>query len=230
MPQRLAFLSMVMLALSALAFWPAYLSKFRAADVYTHFHAGLGLVWLLLLVGQPLLVLGRRLPLHRVIGRCAGVLGAAFVVSGILVAHGGVSRMDPAQFSREGYAVYLPLVMAAIFAAALVLGIAWRSVPAVHSRFMACTALPLLDPLLSRILYYYFPPLPSLFLYQVPAFVVVSGLLVALSSTLPRGTPGRRTFHAFAVCTVFALLLFFVTPYSTAWFAFVIWFRSLPIT
>ena len=230
MPLRLASFSIVMLALSALAFWPAYFSKFRSADAYTHFHAGLGLVWLLLLVWQPLLARARKLPLHRVIGRGAGVVAVAFVVSGILVAHRSAGRMDLAQFSREGYALYLPFVMAAIFAAALFLGVAWRSVPAVHGRFMACTALPLLDPLLSRILYYYFPPFPALFLYQVPAFVIVGGLLVALSTSLPRLCPGRRAFHVFAVVTVFALLLFFITPYSTAWFAFVSWFRSLPIT
>ena len=230
MSLRLASLSLVLLALSALAFWPPYLSRFRAADVYTHFHAGLGLVWLLVLVGQPLLIHAGRVPLHRVIGRCAGVLGAAFVVSSILVAHRGAGRMDPAQFARDGYALYLPFVMAAIFAAALVLGIAWRSVPPVHGRFMACTALPLLDPLLARILYFYFPPLPAESLAQIPAFAIATGLLVALSSSLPHWSRGRRAFHAFAVGTVLALLLFFVTPYSAAWFAFVSWFRSLPLT
>ena len=230
MTQRLALLSLVLLALSALAFWPAYLSKFRGADVYTHVHASLGAAWLLLLVVQPLLIRARRLQLHRLIGRAAAAIGAAFVVSSILIAHRSAARMDPTQFSREGYSLYLPFVMAAIFAAAFVLGIAWRAVPAVHGRFMACTALPLLDPLLSRILYYYFPPLPALFLYQIPAFIFVGGLLVALWSSIPLRTPGRQTFFAFFLGTVLALLLFFVTPYSTDWFEFVSWFRSLPLT
>ena len=230
MTQRLPLLSLVLLALSALAFWPAYLSKFRGADVYTHVHASLGAAWLLLLLVQPLLIRARRLQLHRLIGRVAAAIGAAFVVSSILIANRSAARMDPTQFSREGYSLYLPFVMAAIFTGAFVLGIAWRAVPAVHGRFMACTALPLVDPLLSRILYYYFPPLPALFLYQIPAFIFVGGLLVALWSSIPLRSPGRRTFFAFSVGTVLALLLFFVTPYSTHWFEFVNWFRSLPLT
>ena len=227
---RLALLSLVLLALSALAFWPAYLSKFRGADVYTHVHASLGAAWLLLLLVQPLLIRARRLQLHRLIGRAAAAIGAAFVVSSILIAHRSAARMDPTQFSREGYSLYLPFVMAAIFTAAFVLGIAWRAVPAVHGRFMACTALPLLDPLFSRILYYYFPPLPALFLYQIPAFIIVGGLLVALWRSIPLRSPGRQTFLAFSLATVVALLLFFVTPYSTDWFEFVSWFRFLPLT
>ncbi len=230
LPQRLAVAAVVMLALSVLAFWPQYLSRFGEADAYTHFHATLGLAWLLLLIAQPLLIRARKRHLHRGVGRFGWLLGAAFVVSGVLVAHRGVARMDEAQLARDGFFLYMPLVLTAIFAAALVLGIAWRSVPAVHGRYMACTALPLLDPLLARLLHFYFPPLPADFLYQVPAVLITVAVLVALSVSLPRASRGRSEFQIFAAGTVIALLLFFATPYSTAWMAFVTWFRALPIT
>ena len=230
LPLRLAITAVAMLALAVLAFWPQYLSKFRAADAYTHLHAVLGLAWLLLLVAQPLLFQARRLSLHCTVGRYACALGAAFVLSGVLVAHRSVNRMTPDVFEREGHFVYLPLVMAALFAAALALGVAWRTAPAVHARFMACTALPLLDPLLARILFFHFPPLPAEFLYQTPAFLIVGGTLALLLKSLPRRSAGRSAFGVFSLATTSALLLFFLTPYSAGWLAFARWFRSMPMT
>lgn len=230
LPLGLALSAAAMLPLAALAFWPQYLSRFAAADAYTHSHAAFGLLWLLALIAQPLLVRARRLAVHRIVGRAAVALGAAFVVTGILTAHRAMRRLDPAKLADEGYFLYLPLVMAAIFAAALALGVAWRKVPALHGRFMAGTALPLLDPLLARILGFHFPPLPAEPLYQVPAFALAAAVLVVLAKSLPPALPGRRAFGVFAAGTIAALLLYFLTPYSAGWLAFVAWFRALPLT
>jgi hypothetical protein len=237
MPPRPAFdprgflppTALVLLGLSALAFWPPYLSRLRSADNPTHVHAALGVAWLLVLAAQPLLVRARRLTWHRRLGWCATVLGAAFVASGIVVAHRALNRMDPAQFAREGHALYLPLVMAAIFGAALALGIAWRSVPAVHGRFMACTALPLLDPLLARILHFHGPPVPIDALHQAPAFALTAVVLLVLAQSLAPQVRGRRAFQAFAVGAVLALLAFFLTPFSPGWQRFVEAFRTLAL-
>jgi hypothetical protein len=230
MPLRLSLAALTMIVLSVFAFWPQYLSRIRTAESYTHFHAVLGTCWLLLLVVQPLLVRAAKLALHRFIGRLGCLLGAGFVVSGLLVAHRSLQRMDPEQFAREGQFVYLPLAMTALFAAALVLGIAWRSVPAVHGRFMACTALPLLDPLFARIQFFYLPPLPMPFLYQLPAFALSSVVLLVLSRSLPDDSPGCAGFRSFAVGTVAVLTLYFVVPSTGTWRAFTEWFRALPIT
>ena len=219
-----------MLALSALAFWPQYLSKFRQANPYMHVHAALGLLWLSLLVVQPLLVRARNLRAHRFVGRGALVAGAAFVISSVLLAHHAAAAMPAGQFAREGFSLYLPFVMAAIFAASICLGLYWRRVPAVHGRFMACSALALVDPLLARILFFYFPPLPTEVLYQVPSFLLIGGILVILLRTLPRSAPGRPAFRAFSATVALALTAYFLTPHIAAWLDFVQWFRSLPIT
>lgn len=230
MALAVSLVACAMLALSALAFWPSYLSRWRSAGSLTHAHAALGLGWLLVLVTQPLLVRARRFRAHRLLGRGASVLGAAFVLSGVGLAHQAARSMDPALFAREGHALYLPLAMAVLFAAALTLGLAWRSVAGVHGRFMACTLLPLLDPVLARIVYVHFPPLPVPAFHQLPAFALACGALAVLSVSLPRATRGREAFLAFAACTAIVLALFFVTPYSSAWFSFITWFRALPLT
>lgn len=227
---RLPLAAAALLVLSAFAFWPQYLSRLGAADGYTHAHAALGTCWLLLLIVQPWLVRRRARRRHRLLGRLGGLAGAAFFVTGVLVAHRSLVRLNPEQLAREGGYVYLPLSMAALFGAALLLGILWRSVPPVHGRFMAATALPLLDPLFARILDFYFPPLPALFLYQVPAFTLATAVLAGLAVTLREPARGRRAFGLFAAGSVAVLLLFFVVPESATWFRFVLWFRSLPLT
>lgn len=138
--------------------------------------------------------------------------------------------MSVEQLERERYFLYLPLSMTLIFGAAALLGVLWRTVPTIHGRFMASTAVPLLDPLFARILYFYFPPLPAEFLYQVPAFTLATAALVVMAVTIPKAVRGRATFWAFSLGTVVILLTYFAIPYSEAWLNFVKWFRALPIT
>lgn len=230
MPLRLAGAAAAMLLVAAFAFWPQYLSKLNQADGYTHSHAVLGTCWLLILIVQPLLIRTRKIVLHRTFGRLALVVAAAFFATGVLVAHRGVVRMSVEQLEREGYFLYLPLSMSLIFGAAALLGVIWRSVPTIHGRFMASTAVPLLDPLIARILYFYFPPLPAELLYQVPAFTLAAAALVVMAVTIPKSVRGRAAFWTFSLCTAVVLMVYFATPYSEAWLNFVKWFRTLPIT
>lgn len=230
MPRLLAVAAIALLALAPLAFWPAYLSQLSVADGYTHAHAALGTCWLLLLLIQPLLIQASCRSWHRRCGRIGVVVGAAFVISGVLIAHRSVTRLSIEQFAREGHFVYLPLAMAAIFAAALVLAVQWRQVASVHGRFMAATALALLDPLCSRLLFFYAPPLPAAVLYQVPAFGLSLAALLAMLVSLPTRSPGRPAFLYFCAGVAAVLLGFFFIPTTAPWLSFATWFRELPLT
>ena len=205
-PLRLSLGALALLALAPFAFWPAYLSKLSVADRYTHAHAALGTSWLLLLVAQPLLIKASLRFSHRLLGRIGLLVGAAFFASGLLIAHRSVARMGVDQFTREGRFVYLPLAMAAMFGLALLFALLWRHAAPTHARFMAATALPLLDPLFARLLFIYAPALPAEALYQVPAFGLSLGILVTMLLSLPATSPGRRSFHCFSL-GVAALML-----------------------
>ena len=230
MPLRLALAAFALLALAPFAFWPAYLSNPSAADRHTHLHAALGTGWLLLLVAQPLLIQASLRRWHRLLGRMGVVVGAAFFVSSLLSAHRSVARLSLEQFAREGRLVYLPLAMAALFGAALLLGVRWRHSPPVHGRFMAATALPLLDPLFARLLFFHLPPLPAEALYQVPAFGLFLAVTMAMLATLPASAPGRRAFQRFAVGVAAVLIGFFAIARTATWLSFAAWFRALPLT
>jgi uncharacterized membrane protein len=231
--QRLLALSLgaaLLLVLAFVAFWPPYFSRIESADTYAHVHAALGTAWLLLLIAQPLLVRARKIRTHRRLGRIGVGLGAAFVVSGVMLAHHRVVPLPDAQLEQMARYVYLPLCMAAIFAAAVALGVAWRNVAPLHGRFMACSTIALLDPIFARLGFIVFPDLPDAIPYQLPGFALAAVVLLLMTRGLPPRLRGRSAFAGFAIGAAVALMLFFATPYSSTWLAFVRWFRSLPIT
>lgn len=221
---------LVLWPLVLIAFWPRYLSQVQHADGYRHAHALLGGAWLSLLLVQPLLLRRGRMATHRGVGRAGVLVGAGFVVTGVLSAHRMLAGMDAERYARDGFFLYLVLATTVLFGAALWLGFAWRRSPAVHGRFMACTLLPLLDPVFTRLLGFHLPRLPFDALYQMPALLLTAGALAWLWRTLPRQAPGRTAFAAFALAAMSLLLLYFGTEHNRTWLRFVDWFRALPLT
>lgn len=231
LPRGLCVAAVLLLLLAVAAFWPPYLSRrWAAIDAYTHVHALLGAGWLLLLAVQPGLIVGGRRATHRAVGRGAVLVAPAFVVSGVLLAHFRLGRLSEAAYAKEAVYVYLPLSMALLFAVAAGLGFHWRRSPAVHARFMASTALLLVDPVLARLLFFRLPPLPFEQLYQALSFSLVALGLWVLWRTLPPGAAGRVAYRNFCIGTVAVLALFFVLPHSGVWAAFTRGFRALPLT
>lgn len=225
----------IILAVSAplvvVAFWPLYFSRpFASIDPYTHFHALTGSLWFALLVAQPLSIYARRHTLHRVLGRCSYVLAPLFVLAGVLLSHHRLASMSDATFAREGYSHYLPFYASVVFAAAYALGLRYRRVPKAHGRFMLCTVIPLIDPVIGRVLFFYFPPLPSPWLYQVLTFglaTAVAGLLVFSYRAQP--SPRRALVMYFALLVALELG-WFTVALTAPWLHTVAWFRSLPLT
>jgi hypothetical protein len=231
MPRSVPLFAFGLLLLAAAAFWPLYLSKSWAAiDRYTHAHAVLGTLWMLILVVQPVLILRGHRPAHRMAGRASLLVAIGFVVSGLLLTHFRVSRMTEAAFAKEGVYIYLPLAVAVLFAAACALGFRWRTSAQVHARFMLSTALLLVDPVVARIMFFYLPPLPSDHLYQGITFTMITAAMIYLVISLPRQAPGRNWYRNYCLGAVAILALFFAVPYTAPWMAFVNWFRVLPLT
>ncbi len=231
MPRSATPLTLALLLLAGIAFWPMYLSKpWADIDPYTHAHAALGTLWLLVLAVQPVLILRGDRILHRLVGRTSLFIAAAFVVSGLLLTHFRVSRMTEAVFEKEGIYIYLPLAIGLLFAVACALGFRWRSSKPVHARFMMFTAVLLLDPVLARIMFFYLPPLPSEHLYQGITFTLIAAAMVVLVRSMPPQVRGRSSYRNYCLGTALVLALFFAIPYTDAWEAFVNWFRALPLT
>ncbi len=140
MPRFVASFTLALLLLAAVAFWPMYLSKrWAAIDLYTHAHAVLGTLWLLIICVQPLLILRGDKLTHRIMGRASLFVAFGFVISGLLLTHFRVSRMTEAVFMKEGIHIYLALALGLLFAVACALGVRWPGACAIHGVHSAPT-------------------------------------------------------------------------------------------
>lgn len=219
------------LPLVVLAFWPMYLSRtFAEVDRYTHLHAIAGALWLGLLIFQPLAIHLHRYRIHRFLGRTSFVLAPLFFVAGILLSHHRLAAMDEATFAAEGYNHFLPFYASIVFAVAYILGLRYRHLQDVHGRFMLLTVIPLIDPVIGRMLFFYFPPLPEPLLYQAVTFslqTAVTALLVFSYKGL--GSP-KRALYGYLVLLVILESGWFLFAKSSFWLHVVTWFRGLPLT
>lgn len=140
------------LAIALVAFWPTYLSQPRASSVYTHLHALTATAWMIMLIVQSWAIGSRRIGLHRASGKTSYVLAPAVVLAMLLLAHDRIRLAPPGEgYAIQTYVLYLQVSLALLFTLSYALAIATRRSVARHSRFMVCTALTLIDPILIRI-------------------------------------------------------------------------------
>ena len=214
-----------------LAFWPLYFSRpFGDADRYTHLHAIAGSLWLLLLIVQPLAIHYQRYRLHFALGKFSYVLAPIFVIAGVLLSHYRLSAMTDETFGIEGFSHYLPFYASLVFALAYTLGLRHRNVAEAHGRFMLLTAIPLIDPVVGRILFFYFPALPSPWFYQALTFGVATMLAAALVFSYKGVTTSRRALVGYFLVLVGLELGWFTVSMTPQWLEAVRWFRNLPLT
>lgn len=226
-----AITAATLLALAVGAFWPMYLAKpFAGVDRHTHAHAAFGVAWMLLLVLQPLALRAGRPAIHRALGRFGLLVAVAFAVSGVLLAHSRFAAMDEATLVREAHFLYLPLHTAVLFAVAAGLGVRHRRITALHARFMAATALLLIDPIVVRLLVFNLPLLPGQTTYQFLTYGLTEAGFVALVLWFRPRTADARPLWAFFGVMVIAHVLWFTLAQDPAWLGFVRWFRALPLT
>ena len=219
------------LPLVVLAFWPLYLSRpFVEVDRYTHFHAAAGTLWLALLVAQPAVFHARRLRVHRALGRISYVAAATFAAAGILLSHHRLASMDEDTFASEGFGHFLPFYATVVFVLAYGLGVRYRRIPAAHGRFMLCTAMPLVDPVLGRVLAFYLPPLPSPWLYQAITFSVATLAAGVLVFSYRGPAPARRALIWYFVVLVSLEISWFAVAPTAAWLEVMRWFRAVTLT
>ncbi|MBK9376401.1 MAG: hypothetical protein IPN03_22435 [Holophagales bacterium] len=222
------FLALFLLA--TLAFWPRYISLLGSPiDPYTHLHAAFASLWCLLLIAQPVLVRRSR-PLHRRLGAISYVIAPCFLVASVLLAHSRFRAMDEETFMREAPSLFLPLSAVALFSVSYILAIRHRHTMPLHARFMIATGLPMIDPVLGRLLFFFGPALPHPLHYQLVTFVVTDAVLLALLLR-PRLAPSLRP--AFIVpAALFPVLhvAWFTIVQRPEWVPFAAWFRRLPLS
>jgi hypothetical protein len=227
MNPRIAWWFAGLLALALVAFWPSYLSTFPAGDFHVHTHASLMLLWFGFLFAQPLLIRRGRRDLHRLLGRVSYLLVPLIAAQSVLLAHARFRVLDESTLAAEGHFLFLPLSAAFLFLAVWLFGIQNRRRMPLHARYMLCTALPLIDPVVARLLFFYAPPLPHPLLYTVIGYGITDAILLALLLREKRGSAERRVFGILLALFAGTHLVWFTFGQTAAWLAFAHWFSGL---
>jgi hypothetical protein len=189
--------------LALVAFWPSYLAQVGAAGGYVHLHAATAAGWMLLLVGQAWAIGDRRVALHRALGKASYALAPLLLLSVLLLAHDRIQH-PPAGYALQTYILYLQISLAVLFGLSYGLAIYHRRSVALHSRFMVCTALTLIDPVVIRLLFWA-QPAPT-FNYQWLTFALTDLVFLALIWLERSNRAGRGVFPAMLAAFVAAQL------------------------
>lgn len=226
----------VLLALAFAAFWPGYIGKsMHTINGWTHFHAAMGTLWLLALIVQPWAIHSGRRQLHRMIGRSTYVLMPLVVISFIGLAHASMQGHSPREMGGVAYFFYIRVVLVSLFVIAYVGAIVNRHQPAIHARYMVCTGLALVDPVVHRLAHrielWAFDS--EAFDYQLLSFGLVAALLVALIWMERRARVGRHVFPLMLAAFFIGWLPLGLELYKqpavwNAWKAFAVAFAAFP--
>lgn len=208
-----------LLLVALLAFWPTYLSILATHDLRTHAHALTATLWMALLIAQPLAIRHRRYHLHRRLGRLSYLLAPLVLLSILLLAQDRIAHATGTAYAIQTYILYLQVSLAFAFGLSWALAIHHRRNTPVHARFMLCTALTLIDPIVIRLMFW-IDPTPE-WNYQWFTFGLTDAVLLGLIWAERRARRARWVFPRMLL--LFAALqapaLLGVTE-SEAWQAF----------
>ena len=216
----------LLLGVAVVGFWKPYFSQLGAAQGMAHLHAASMLVWIGMLVAQPLLIRSRQLAWHRRIGKASYVVVPLIVVSALALAQLRISHAPTEMLPVQQFILFLGVSMAAVFAVVWTLGILYRGEPALHARYMAGTALTLIDPSMVRVLIFWVPSVPPQF-YQLITFGTVYAILSLLIALDRRSVRGRSALWVLLGLFVTLHALIMTVPATQAWQRFAVWYASL---
>lgn len=226
MTRSAVFYFVALLLAALIAFWPTYFTRIEEmASWRVHAHGALLLAWLLLLIAQAWLIRDRRGAWHRALGKVSYVLAPLIVVSALVVEHGVVQRAAGKYDEETLYFSYVVLALLILFVLSYARAIANRRTPALHMRYMMCTALAMVDPVFARILDVRLGI--GIGAGQIITYTMVDAILLWLCFN-DRNT-SYRVFPKMLVAFVLVQLPTFFF-YKTAWWPdFVAWYAALPI-
>lgn len=219
--------------LAVVAFWPGYIAAPKAGlSAWTHLHAATATLWLVMLIAQPLAIRAGRRDIHRLVGRSSLVLMPILLASFVGLSHSAMQGMTPPELGIQAYFFYIRAVLVTLFTAAYVMGMLHRHNAALHARYMVCTGLSLIDPVVHRLAFRFMADQD--FNYQLITFGLVYLVLATLIWMERHARAGRHVFPAMLAGFLaggLPLLLDFHTwgaPWE-AWKSVTAAFAALPI-
>jgi len=165
-----SYLFIAVLLMAFAGFYKTYFGLFPHFEGITaalHFHAVTILVWIGILIVQPFLIRGKKLELHRLIGKLSYVVVPLVVLSTIWIMRLAFIRNTPIAHGAPDTRL-IGIADLSFFVLFYLIAIYYRHKTSYHARYMAMTILPFMNPSLGRL------GIPGPFL----ALIILVGLLI----------------------------------------------------
>jgi hypothetical protein len=166
-----------------IGFHATYIKQFPLFEKYNrvhHIHGALMGSWVLLLLVQPILIHYKKFAAHRFLGKLSYAVAPCVIVSMVFIARNnyetGILKKSAAEVMATQSITWMQIVMFVMFYS---LAIYFRKNPYNHMRFMIATAIVMLGPPINRIIFSYFPDVPTLYIFLISLYVK-TGVAAAL--------------------------------------------------
>ena len=216
-----------LMALAFAGFWKSYFSRFfngtNDYNSYFHFHASMMVLWVLILIAQPLLIRKKKLHIHRIIGKLTYVLMPIMLLSVLLIMNSGLKQVPAEQITFAS--VIFPIRDFFFLLIFFTIGVIYRHNIQVHARGMILTGIVFIEPALFRLLGNLVGEAGS----YVGVFLILT-LLVVLIVMERKQRSGRWLFPVFLIVDVIVYLTVILQVPLTFLDPLVKWFAKLPLT
>ena len=219
-----------LIVLVLLGFWPSYFSKFLDGTAnfsnYFHFHATILIVWMALLIAQPILIRKKKIKIHRWIG-----IGSYFIIpliflSIILLTH---FRTPKGSLIKESdlEGAFNSFKDIVILCVAFYIAIRYRKDYQLHARGMIVTGLAFIEPALIRFNFRVISDTTVAYLFTIGILYAVFFFLIYKERNQKSA---RWVFPLALVLYMMAHTFVIVGVDIPIWRNFVTCFSSLPLT
>lgn len=200
--RNIGFIFLLFIPLTFFGFYKTYFvltPEFKGSvDTYTHLHAFIASLWIVLLIVQPLLIRSKNFSLHRAFGKISYFVFFALILSFI-----------PQMIKEYGKGLYplnasFDIVLLMLFYS---LAIKNKKHVAIHMRYMIAVALIFVGPTLGRIIFFLFD-LKHLGPLQIPYLLVVAILITLIFGDAKKGKNYKPYLVALAAFSVYLISLY----------------------
>ena len=216
-----------LIIIALVGFWNSYFSKIFGSleeyNGYFHFHAITAVLWIAVVITQPMLIRSRKWQLHRRIGIVGHVVMALFFVSAILLTHFQDARNE----SLILMTVFVPFKDLLVITVMYAIGMRYRKTIGIHARAMIGTGIVFIEPALIRAIRNIFPGLEYPYLWTIGIVYLIIIILIIKGRKIK---PGSWVFPLLLgmYIIIHSILIFRI---KIGFFeSMVQWFLDLPLT
>jgi hypothetical protein len=181
--RNIIFGMILMFVIVHIGFHATYIKEFPVFQQYNwlhHIHGALMGSWVMLLLVQPILIHRKKFTTHRFLGKLSYAVAPCMIVSMVFVARNnyetGILKKSAADVMATQSITWMQIVMFVLFYS---LAIYFRKNTYNHMRFMIATAIIMLGPPINRIIFSYFPDVPTAYIFIISLYVK-TGVAAAL--------------------------------------------------